>query len=82
MTDSLSNEDMHALLAAWEAWDDAPTNRDRVVVYERELHRSAAALQCTSLNLRAGLVRHKAEGLTRAAALAAFRKGHAANASG
>lgn len=82
MADALSNEDMHALLAAWEAWDDAPTNRDRVVVYERELHRSADALQCTPLELRQGITSTKSAGLTRAAALAAFRKRRAANASG
>lgn len=82
MNDRLTNEDMHALLDAWERWDESPTMRERVVAYEDALSAAAAAMGCTSLNLRAGLVRHKAEGLTRAAALAAFRKGHAANASG
>lgn len=78
--DDLTNEQMHALLDAWEAWDTHPGDSVRAGRLEDELRNAGAVFGLTATQLRVQLLDHLRVKGSRPAALTAFRRGHAASA--
>lgn len=60
-----------ALLAAWEAWDEKPSNEERAIAMVEACAALAERIGKPSPSLREDLSRHRRAGATREEALAA-----------